>query len=141
MVGHLISKVRNDQNMTKTELSRLTGINIGHLSHIEKGDRNPSLKSLFAICCALNAPFEPFRLALGKSLNEEQELYKFIDHITYNRIPAISLNSFIPCPKDMPTSNLAIKVVGDSMSPLFNERRLCICRVKYFSDRRTMWYF
>ena len=44
MIGDMIGKIRKEKGMTKTELAKLTGINIGHLTHIEKGERNPSIK-------------------------------------------------------------------------------------------------
>ena len=50
MIGDMIAKVRKEKGMTKTELARLTDINIGHLTHIEKGERNPSHKALKNIC-------------------------------------------------------------------------------------------
>ena len=40
MIGDMIGKIRKEKGMTKTELANLTGINIGHLTHIEKGERN-----------------------------------------------------------------------------------------------------
>lgn len=46
MIGDMIAKVRKEKGMTKTELAKITGINIGHLTHIEKGERNPSHKAL-----------------------------------------------------------------------------------------------
>ena len=46
MIGDMIAKVRKEKGMTKTELAEITGINIGHLTHIEKGERNPSHKAL-----------------------------------------------------------------------------------------------
>ena len=46
MIGNMISRVRNDRNIPKAELSRRTNINIGHLSHIEKEERNPSHRAL-----------------------------------------------------------------------------------------------
>ena len=37
MIGDLIAKIRKEKKMTKTQLSEMTNINIGHLTHIEKG--------------------------------------------------------------------------------------------------------
>ena len=54
MLGSLIAKIREDRNMSKTDLAKMTGINVGHLTHIEKGERNPSQKALKSICDALN---------------------------------------------------------------------------------------
>ena len=56
MVGALLEQIRKDRKMSKTTLSDLTGINVGHLTHIEKGERNPSLKALISICNALKIP-------------------------------------------------------------------------------------
>ena len=59
MLGTLLSKIRKDKNITKTELSSLTGIDIGHLTHIEKGERNPSYSTLNNICNSLKIPTRP----------------------------------------------------------------------------------
>ena len=58
MIGDMIAKARKEKRMTKTELARLTEINIGHLTHIEKGERNPSHKALKKICKALDVPYQ-----------------------------------------------------------------------------------
>ena len=60
MIGDMIAKVRKEKNMTKTELAKLTDINIGHLTHIEKGERNPSHKTLKSICKALDIPYQQY---------------------------------------------------------------------------------
>jgi len=119
MIGNMIQKVRNEKGMTKTELARLTGINIGHLTHIEKSERNPSLKALKNICRALNVPHQQIVYTYDKALKETQEPY--IVHISHNRVPAIKLNDFIDCPPSMPSSNLAVKMPDDSLSPTFQK--------------------
>ena len=43
MIGDLIAKIRKDKKISKTDLAKATNINIGHLSHIEYGERNPSM--------------------------------------------------------------------------------------------------
>ena len=45
MLGYLLSKIRTDRKMSKTRLSKLTNIKIGHLSQIEKGEIVPSQKA------------------------------------------------------------------------------------------------
>ena len=59
MIGDLLAKARKDKGITKTELAKVTDINIGHLTHIEKGERNPSHKALKTICNSLNIPYQP----------------------------------------------------------------------------------
>ena len=118
MIGDMISKVRKEKNMTKTELANLTDINIGHLTHIEKGERNPSHKALKNICQALDIPYQQLMYTYDKELNESQEKYNFIDHISPTKVLAIdNLNTFVDCPSTAPSASLAIKVFDDSMEP------------------------
>jgi len=118
MIGDMIAKVRKEKGMSKTELARLTEINIGHLTHIEKGERNPSHKALKNICKALDIPYQQLMYTYDKQVSEEQETYGFINHISHNKILAVSnLNGFVNCPSNMPSASLAIKVNDNSMDP------------------------
>lgn len=122
MIGDMIARVRKERGMTKTELARLTDINIGHLTHIEKGERNPSHKALKNICAALNIPYQQLMYTYDKALSEEQESYGFINHITYNKVPAVdSVKSFIDCPEGISSANIAIKINDNSMEPILNK--------------------
>lgn len=122
MIGDMISKVRKEKGMTKTELARLTDINIGHLTHIEKGERNPSHKTLKSICKALGVPYQQLMFTYDKTINEEQESYHVMDHIAYNKVLAIdSIGGYIDCPPDVPSSAIAIKVQDDAMFPFLNK--------------------
>lgn len=118
MIGDMIAKVRKEKGMTKTELAKLTDINIGHLTHIEKGERNPSHKTLKNICRALDIPYQQLMYTYDKQVSEEQESYGFINNISYNKILAVSnLQDFINCPSNMPSASLAVKMHDDSMEP------------------------
>lgn len=122
MIGDMIAKVRKEKGMTKTELARLTEINIGHLTHIEKGERNPSHKALKNICKALDIPYQQLMYTYDKQLSEDQEAYGLINHISYNKIPAVNkLESFIDCPSSMPSASLAVKISDNSMEPTFKK--------------------
>lgn len=118
MIGDMIAKARKEKGMSKTELARLTDINIGHLTHIEKGERNPSHKALKNICQALNIPYQQLMYTYDKTVNEEQESYNLVKHISYNKLLAVdNIGGFIDCPPDLPSSSIALKVRDDSMSP------------------------
>lgn len=118
MIGDMIAKVREEKGMSKTELARLTEINIGHLTHIEKGERNPSHKALKTICKALNIPYQQLMYTYDKQISEAQENYDFIKHISYNKILAIdSVSNFIDCPSSAPSASFAIKIADDTMEP------------------------
>ena len=118
MIGNMISKIRKEKGITKTQLSNETDINIGHLTHIEKGERNPSQNALKNICRALNIPYQQLMFTYDKCVNEEQESYNLVKHISYNKLVAIdNIGGFIDCPPDIPSSAVALKVRDDSMAP------------------------
>lgn len=120
MIGDMLAKIRTEKGMTKTELARLTGINIGHLTHIEKGERNPSHKALRNICQALNIPYQQLMYTYDKQLNEDQETYNYVNNISYDRVLAVdNINSFINCPSSMPSASLAVKVNDSSLEPKY----------------------
>lgn len=122
MIGDMLAKARKDKGMTKTELAKVTDINIGHLTHIEKGERNPSHKALKSICKALNIPYQPLMFTYDKEIDEEQSLYNVTDCISYNKVLAIDkIGGFIDCPPKLPSSAFAIKVQDSSMEPTFKK--------------------
>ena len=122
MIGNMLSKIRKEKRITKTKLAELTDINIGHLTHIEKGERNPSHKALKSICKALDVPYQELLYTYDKELSEEQLDYGYINHISYNRIPAISnLEDFIECPSNFSNASFAYKVPDDSMEPMLEK--------------------
>lgn len=118
MIGDMIAKVRKEKGITKTELARLTDINIGHLTHIEKGERNPSHKALKNICKALDIPYQQLMFTYDKTINEEQESYHVVEHIAYNKVLAVDkISGFVECPSHIPSSAIALKVPDDTMQP------------------------
>ncbi len=122
MIGDMIAKARKEKKITKTELARLTDINIGHLTHIEKGERNPSHKALKNICKALDIPYQQLMYTYDKTINEDQESYDIVKHISYSKMIAIdSIGGFIDCPPELPSAAAAIKVNDDSMEPKFEK--------------------
>lgn len=118
----MLAKARKDKGITKTDLANSTDINIGHLTHIEKGERNPSHKALKIICKALNIPFQPLMFTYDKEINEEHVSYDVTEHISYNKVLAIDkIGGFIDCPAKIPSSAYAVKVFDNSMEPTFQK--------------------
>ena len=118
MLGSMISKIRKDRNMTKVELADKTKINIGHLTHIEKGERNPSHKALKKICEALEVPYQNLLHMYDKPVNDETLRYKIFEHISYNKVVAVNkIEDFIDCPPTITNASLAFKIQDDSMAP------------------------
>ena len=118
MIGDMIARARKEKKISKTQLAEQTNINIGHLTHIEKGERNPSHKALRSICKALDIPYQPLMYTYDKSLSEEQLFYKAVNHISYDKVLAVNLdNSFIKCPSSMSGAAIAVKMPDNSMEP------------------------
>lgn len=141
MIGDMIAKVRKERGMTKTELARLTEINIGHLTHIEKSERNPSHKALKNICKALNIPYQQLMYTYDKELNEEQVSYGFIEHITYNKVPAVNVKSFIDCPPETPSATMAVEVTDKSMEPTFKPHEYIFIESNSLLDNKEIGIF
>lgn len=92
------------------------GINLGHLTHIEKGDRNPSAKTLKDICIALDIPYLPVSYTYDKELTEEQEKFNLLDSIPYNTIPLVdNIVGMAVCPASIPKASFAFVMNDDSM--------------------------
>lgn len=118
MLGNMIAKIRKDKNFTKVELAKKTKINIGHLTHIEKGERNPSHKALKNICDALEVPYQNLMHIYDRNMTEEDDRYKLLNHISYNKVVAVnSIDNFIECPYEISRASMAFKIKDDSMEP------------------------
>lgn len=142
MIGDMIAKVRKEKGMTKTELAKLTDINIGHLTHIEKGERNPSHKALKNICRALDIPYQQLMYTYDKQVSEEQENYGFINHISYNKVLAVSnIQDFIDCPSNMPSATLAVKIADDSMDPKLKKGSFAFIEFNSLLDNKDVGIF
>lgn len=116
MIGDMISKIRTEKGLSKTELANKAGINLGHLTHIEKGERNPSRNTLKNICKALDIPYQPLLYTLGKTIKDENVDYSLVDYIPYNKIIAVdNIDSLIDCPSTIPSASIAIKANDKSM--------------------------
>lgn len=122
MLGSMISKIRKDKNITKVELAKKTKINIGHITHIEKGERNPSHKALKNICTALKVPYKNLMNMYDKVITEDEVRYKLLDHVSYNKVVAVdSIDNFIECPYTVTNASMAFKILDDSMEPKLKE--------------------
>lgn len=116
MLGNLIAFVREKKGLSKTTLSDLTGINVGHLTHIEKGERNPSQSTLRDICKALNIPYQQMAYTYDKSLDEDQLRFRLIASVPYNKVPLVkNIDDMIVCPSSIPNASMAFVMQEDNM--------------------------
>jgi transcriptional regulator with XRE-family HTH domain len=68
LVGKVIARFREEKNMTQEVLSGLADIGRTHLSAIERGERKPTLETLYRISNALNIPMSTIVAAIEKEL-------------------------------------------------------------------------
>jgi len=55
-LGLLISKYRHDANLSQEKLAERVGVSTNFLGNIERGEKHPSVDTLFKICVALQLP-------------------------------------------------------------------------------------
>lgn len=126
MLGHLLARIREEKQISKTDLASLTNINVGHLTHIEKGERNPSHKSLKVLCDALKVPYQPIFYTYDKDLTADQEDFELIDSIYYDKIPLISsIESYVKVPTGAPMASLAFRMNDDGMKNSIPKDTIC----------------
>lgn len=73
IVGEVIAKFRNRKGLTQEVLSGLSDIGRTHLSAIERGERKPTLETLYRISCALNVNMSEIVLAIEAEIGRREK--------------------------------------------------------------------
>lgn len=68
IVGNVIARFRAGKGVTQEVLSGLSDIGRTHLSAIERGERKPTLETLYRISCALDVPMSSIVTAIEKEI-------------------------------------------------------------------------
>lgn len=68
IVGKVISEFRKKKGMSQEILSGLSDIGRTHLSAIERGERKPTLETLYKICIALGIKMSDVIVEIEKRL-------------------------------------------------------------------------
>lgn len=68
LVGEVIAEVRRERKLSQEVLSGLAGIGRTHLSAIERGERKPTLETLYRIAAAMDIKMSDIILRLEKRL-------------------------------------------------------------------------
>ena len=72
IVGEVIAKYRMKKGLTQEVLSGLSDIGRTHLSAIERGERKPTLETLYRISLALDVQMSVLVMEIEKELNQQQ---------------------------------------------------------------------
>ncbi len=67
-VGYVVALFRHKKGISQEVLSGLADIGRSHLSAIERGERKPTLETLYRICNALDIKMSTFVLKLEEIL-------------------------------------------------------------------------
>ena len=71
-VGKTIAFFRQQSGMSQEVLSGFADIGRSHLSAIERGERKPTLETLYRICCALNVKMSTVIKKLEENLARQE---------------------------------------------------------------------
>ena len=73
IVGEVITKFRKNKGITQEVLSGLSDIGRTHLSAIERGERKPTLETLYRISRALDIKMSDIVADIEKEINGDYE--------------------------------------------------------------------
>ena len=72
-IGQRLREIRKKQNLTQEQLGELVGLNYKYIGLIERGERLPSIQTLFKISAALKvAPREFFDFPQASKAGEKE---------------------------------------------------------------------
>lgn len=69
IVGKVISYYRTEKGLSQEVLSGLADIGRTHLSAIERGERKPTLETLYRICTALDVKMSTVMLKIEEEID------------------------------------------------------------------------
>ena len=76
IVGQVIAKFRVSKGITQEVLSGFASIARGHLAMIERGERKPTLETLYRISTALEVPMSVIVTEIEEELRKKQKRVK-----------------------------------------------------------------
>ena len=68
IVGEVIAEYRKKKNISQEVVSGLADIGRTHLSAIERGERKPTLETLYRLCCAMDIKMSVIILEIEKRI-------------------------------------------------------------------------
>lgn len=118
MIAHLINRLRTEKNLSKNKLGRMCSMDLSYITHLEKGDRYPSIEACKKICDNLDVPYVSLLGSYGKKLDLEQRDRQMEKFICCDKILALnSIDGLIDCPTGALSASFAVKMNDKSMEP------------------------
>ncbi len=73
LVGQVLARFRRKKGITQEVLSGLADIGRTHLSAIERGERKPTLETLYRLSCALDVPMSAIVSVIEQELAKKEK--------------------------------------------------------------------
>lgn len=131
MIGKVIREERLKRNISSKTFAETIGIDNGFLTHIEKGERNPSRTVLAKICTELDLSYDFMLSLLQNSLSDISADYDVTSYTPTNKVLYAENISLIECPKLSDSVSFITRMPDTSMEPLIMKDTLL--HVKYTS--------
>lgn len=124
MLGDLLKNIRIKKNRTKSSIANTIGVDTGYLTHIENGDRKPTVKVLKQICKCLDVPYQKFLACYDTKITKDAKEYDVYKYTAEDRILLVDdINDlhFMKCPPGLNSVSLGIRVNDDAMDTIFEK--------------------
>ena len=131
MIGKVIRQERLNRKISSTDFAKAVDINVGFLTHIEKGERNPSRTVLAKICKELDLSYDFMLSLLQNSLSDTSSIYDVTKYTPTNKVLYAENISLMECPKLSDAVSFVTRMPDDSLEPLI--LRNSLLHVKYTS--------
>lgn len=131
MIGKVIRQERMKRKISSKDFAETVGIDNGFLTHIEKGDRNPSRTVLAKICQELDLSYDFMLSLLQNSLSENSADYDVTEYTPTNKVLYAENISLVECPKLSDSVSFVTRMPDDSMEPSILKNTLL--HIKYTS--------
>lgn len=131
MIGKVIREERMKRKITSKAFAETIGIDNGFLTHIEKGERNPSRTVLNKICKELDLSYDFMLSLLQNSLSDISADYDVTNYTPTNKVLYAENISLIDCPKLSDSVSFVTRMPDNSMEPSIEKDSLL--HIKYTS--------
>ena len=131
MIGKIIKEERLNKNIKLSDLAKAVDIDSGFLTHIEKGERNPSRTVLSRICKELNLSYDFMLSLLENSLGETSAEYDVTKYTPAKKVLYAENLLLMDYPESNESISFITKMIDTSMEPQISKDDLIL--VKYTS--------
>lgn len=124
MLGNLLKNIRIKKHRTKSSIANTICVDTGYLTHIENGDRQPTVKVVKEICKCLDVPYQKFLACYDTKVTKDAQDYDVYKYTAEDRILLVDdINDlhFMKCPPGLNSVSFGIRVNDDAMDTIYEK--------------------